>query len=153
MEVDGEQAELVVSSAGRKVAGVDGDARRTAAVRRRAVRGTRASSRSGKRGEARRREECGAGAHGHGLPSPPVATAACGMGAEEVAAWRQCALSPLCFVRNFPEGSGKFRLARNRSGKIRVIPNDQKKGRRLDFIWVPKEFHKIYKNSGNNTTR
>ena len=40
-------------------------------------------------------------------------------------AWRQCSLSPLCTVRNFPEGSGKFRATRNRSGKIRVIPDDQ----------------------------
>ena len=48
-----------------------------------------------------------------------------GMGAEEVAAWRQCALSPLCSIQNFPERSGKFRSIRNGSGKIRVIPDDQ----------------------------
>ena len=32
----------------------------------------------------------GADGDGHGLPSPPIATAACGMGKGEVAAWRQC---------------------------------------------------------------
>ena len=40
-------------------------------------------------------------------------------------AWRQCSLSPLCTVRNFPERAGKSRATRNGSGNFRVIPNDQ----------------------------
>ena len=55
------------------------------------------------------------------------------MGAEEVAAWRQCVLSPLCFIRNFPDGSGKFRLARNRSGNFRAIPNEHNMAEKLKF--------------------
>ena len=49
------------------------------------------------------------------------------------AAWRQCALSPLCPVRNFSERSGKFRSTRNGSGKIRVIPDDQFLAERTSF--------------------
>ena len=37
-----------------------------------------------------REEGEGAGGDGHGLPRPPIDTAACGMGKREVAAWRQC---------------------------------------------------------------
>ena len=79
-----------------------------------------------------------------------------GMGAEEVAAWRQCAWSPLCTIRNFPERSGKFRSTRNGSGKIRVIPNDQFSAETARFylsISTNPKFTESFRDAPNNNRK
>ena len=60
--------------------------------------------------------------------------------------------APLCSTRNFPERSGKFRSSRNRSGKIRVIPDDQFLAEKASFylgLYIGPKYTEIFGDAHN----